>query len=338
VVEAVPIYRVYDLPWTAAAEEELRFRRLSTRCLTVVLILSLVISVLPTPEPDPLAVRPIPQRFARFVLDEPAPPPPPPIVEPEPEPEPEPIVEPEPEQLVETPVPEPVPTPEPEPVIEPEPPPAPEPVVDVTQRARERAAVAGLLPFAQDLAALRTNAALDSLDRAGDITGDVAGEAPVVERSLITSRAGGASAGISTSNLSRATGGQGLAGRATTQVESPIETAAAGPAGGGVARAGTSNLPSRSREEIELVFDRNKGAIFALYNRALRENPALVGKVVLQLTIEPDGTVSACEVVSSELGDPELERRLVQRVLLFQFEPKSVERITTTKPIDFFPA
>jgi protein TonB len=326
--EAVAIYRVYDLPWTAAAEQELKFRKLTTRCLLIVLILSLVISVLPTPEPDPLAVQSIPQRFARFVLDEPTLPPPPPVVEPEPEPE----------QLVETPVPEPEPEPVVEPVIEPEPPPAPEAVVDTTQQARERAAVAGLLPFAQDLAALRTNAALGTLDRAGDITGEVAGEAPTTERSLITSRAGSSSAGIDTASLSRSTGGQGLAGRATTQVESPIDTVAVGPAGGEVARSGTSNLPSRSREEIELVFDRNKGAIFALYNRALRQNPALVGKVVLQLTIEPNGTVSACEVISSELGDAELERRLVQRVLLFQFEAKNVERITTTKPIDFFPA
>ncbi|NNC65152.1 MAG: TonB family protein, partial [Gammaproteobacteria bacterium] len=158
----------------------------------------------------------------------------------------------------------------------------------------------------------------------------------VVERALITSRAGSGSSGINTAELSRGTGGQGLAGRATTQIESPIESF--GPAGGDVSRAGVSDLPSRSREEIELVFDRNKGAIFALYNRALRQNPALVGKVVLELTIEPDGRVSDCAVVSSELGDPELERRLVQRVLLFQFEAKDVERITTTKPIDFFPA
>ena len=105
-----------------------------------------------------------------------------------------------------------------------------------------------------------------------------------------------------------------------------------------MARAGASALPSRSREEIEIVFDRNKGAIFALYNRALRQNPALVGKVVLRLTIEPDGRVSFCEIVSSELNDPDLEQKLVQRVLLFQFEPKNVESITTTKPIDFFPA
>ena len=45
-----------------------------------------------------------------------------------------------------------------------------------------------------------------------------------------------------------------------------------------------------------------------------------------------------CEILSSELGSPELERKLVQRVLLFRFEAKDVEAMTTTKPIDFFPA
>jgi hypothetical protein len=49
--------------------------------------------------------------------------------------------------------------------------------------------------------------------------------------------------------------------------------------------------------------------------------------------------VTFCEIVSSELNDAELERGLVQRVLQFQFEARDdVESITTTKPIDFFPA
>jgi protein TonB len=328
--ETVAIFRAYELPWTSGAEQERKFRRLVLRCLAAVLLLSLILAVLPVPEPDPLVVQEIPQRFARLVLEEPAPPPPPPPVV-EPDPEPEPVAEPEPERLVETPVPE----PELEPIIEPEPVVVPE--VDVTQQARDRAAVAGLLPFAQDLAALRSNQNLDSIERPGDLVAAVEGETPVIERSLITSRAGTGSAGINTSNLSRGTGGgQGLAGRATTQVDSPIE--GIGPAGGEVSRSGASNLPSRSREEIEIVFDRNKGAIFALYNRALRQNPALVGKVVLRLTIEPDGRVTFCEIVSSELNDADLEQKLVQRVLLFQFEAKDVERITTTKPIDFFPA
>jgi len=75
-------------------------------------------------------------------------------------------------------------------------------------------------------------------------------------------------------------GGGGLAGRATTQVASGIPDAQ-----GKAVRSGKGGKASRSREEIELVFDKNKGAIYAIYNRALRDNPALQGKLVLELTI-----------------------------------------------------
>jgi TonB family protein len=243
------------------------------------------------------------------------------------EPEPELPVEPEPEQVVEEVEPEPI-IPEPEPEPEPEP-------VDVVAEARERASVAGLLPFAQELASLR-NAELSESLETNDLAGPVGEEIPVNERSLITSSVGASSGGINTATLSRNTGGSGIGSRTTTVVESPVE--GFGPAGGAVTRTGQSDLASRSREEIERVFDRNKGAIYSLYNRALRTDPTLQGKVVLRLTITPAGTVSFCEIVSSELGDPDLEQRLVQRVLLFQFEAKDVEAVTTTKPIDFFPA
>ena len=162
------------------------------------------------------------------------------------------------------------------------------------------------------------------------------GEAVRNERSMITSKVGTASSGINTANMSRNTGGSGLAGRDTTTIESPVS--AVGQAGGSARRTGSSRKASRSREEIELVFDKNKGAIFALYNRALRIDPSLEGKLVLRLTIAPNGQVTACEIVSSELGDEDLERKLVQRVLLFRFAARDVEPITTTKPIDFFPA
>ena len=91
-------------------------------------------------------------------------------------------------------------------------------------------------------------------------------------------------------------------------------------------------------EEIELVFDRNKSAIYALYSRALREQPELQGKVVVQLTIAPSGAVTDCRVISTELNDSELERKLVARIRMFRFEEKDVEAMTTTKPIEFFPA
>ena len=321
-----PYYRQFQLPWTNNTDQEKKFRRLLGSIFGAVFFLSLVWPWLPTPEVDPNEIEEIPPRIAKLMLEQQLPPPPPPKpVEPEPEPEPEAIKESEPEMVAEEPPP---PAPEPEPVAE------PEPQIDHQQVAREKAQAA-LLPFTEDLAALADSDVLEKVADERPLTASV-GQAERNERSMITSKAGTASAGINTANMSRNTGGSGLVARNTTEIESPVS--AVGEVAGGTRRTGSSSRASRSREEIELVFDKNKGAIFALYNRALRVDPTLEGKLVLRLTIAPTGEVTFCEIVSSELGDPELERKLVQRVKLFRFEQKDVEAITTTKPIDFFPA
>ena len=317
----LPFYREYELPWTTESGQEHRFQRLLGKILLAVLVLGVVWPFIPTPEPDPYEVEEIPPRIAQLLLEEkPLPPPPPPPKEEEPEPEPE---EPEPEQVVEN---EPEPKPEPEPI--------PEPEIDQTEVAREQARAA--FTFAEDLTDLVDNDLLETVNDDRELTASV-GEASRNERSMITSKVGTASGGINTANMSRNTGGTGIAARDTTQVESPVAGIGQN-AAGGARRQGTSGKASRSREEIELVFDKNKGSIFALYNRALRRDPSLEGKLVLRLTIAPNGQVTACEIVSSELGDVELEQKLVQRVKLFRFEARDVEPITTTKPIDFFPA
>ncbi len=311
-------YRTFDLPWTLSTEIEQRFRKILLNILGIILLLSLIVPWLPTPERDIDQLNEVPPRFAKLILERPAPPPPPPPpkeIDKEPEPEPEQVVEKQ---------------PEPEPIVEPEPEP-----IDRTEQARENAAMAGLLPFVEQLADLRDNNALDNI-MGNDNLSESVGESLWSERSLITSKAGRASGGINTAALSRGTGGGGaLAGRSTTRVSGPADTTDRGAA---ARRKGQSKKAARSREEIELVFDKNKGAIYALYNRALRRNPLLQGKVVLKLTIAPSGQVTACEILSSDLQDPELERKLVQRVKLFRFYDKDVEAVTTTKPIDFFPA
>ena len=316
----LPFYREYELPWATESGQERKFQRLLGTVFLVVLALSLIWPFLPAPEPEFNDVIEIPPRIAELLLEEePLPPPPP---EPEPEPEEE---EPEPEEL----------EPEPEELVaeEPEPEPEPEPIPDQEEIAREQAQAA-FMPFAEDLADLVDQELLEKVADDRELSASV-GEAERNERSMITSRAGTASGGINTASMSRNTGGTGIAGRSTTRVESDIDDIAPAAV---ASRSGTSGKASRTRQEIELVFDKNKGAIFALYNRALRNDPTLEGKLVLSLTIVPNGSVTACEVVSSELGDPDLESKLCARVRLFQFEAKDVEAITTTKPIDFFPA
>ena len=320
----LPFYREYELPWTTEQGQERKFKRLLGGIMLATLVLSLVWPFLPSPEPDPNEVVDVPERIAKLMLEQQIQPPPPPPPEPEPEPEPEPDE------------PDPITEPEPERVVEETPPPEPEPVPDQAEVAREQAQAA-LMPFAEDLADLVDQDLVETMADDRPLTGSV-GEAARNERSMITSAVGTSSGGINTACMSRNTGGTGIAARTTTRVESDVAAIAQRQEAGGARRTGVSNKGSRSREEIELVFDKNKGAIFALYNRALRQDPSLEGKLVLRLTIAPTGEVTFCEIVSSELGDPELEQKLVQRVKLFRFESRDVEPITTTKPIDFFPA
>ena len=86
------------------------------------------------------------------------------------------------------------------------------------------------------------------------------------------------------------------------------------------------------------MFQQNKGSIFNLYNRALRKNPSLAGQVVVELTIAPGGQVTAVKILSSELGDETLERKLVLRIKKFKFSSSNVAEMKVTYPIDFLPS
>ena len=301
-----PYFRLYELPWSPTEEVERRFRVILRNALIVFALLALLITLIPTPERSLVKAPEIPDRIVKLVIEknQPPPPPPPPKVEPKE-------------------------TPKPIEKIEPKPaPPQPD--------ARQKAQNAGLLKLQDQLADLRDNSVLDKAAMTKNLSGKV-GETTNSERSLITSKVGASSGGINTSALSRGygSGAGSLTGHNTTQVTS---STLAAQAEDGVKRGAGSTKAARSREEIELIFDRNKGAIYALYSRALRDNPELKGKVVLELTIAPTGEITQCRIVSSELNDAELERKLVARVKSFRFEARDVETITTTKPIDFFPA
>ena len=96
--------------------------------------------------------------------------------------------------------------------------------------------------------------------------------------------------------------------------------------------------PSRTDEEIQIVFDRYKAALYRLYNRELRRDPTLQGKMILRLTIEPDGSVSFCQLQSTDMNAPDLSAQVVDRVKTFDFGAKEVPAVTIVYPIDFLPA
>jgi TonB family protein len=286
------------LPWSVSQEEKRRFRKIVLWVFSLCLVLALVVPFLPVPEVDREKAETLPPRLAKLVLERKKTKPPAPVEAP--------VLAPEQQKTKKQ---------------------------DV-QTARKKAERAGLLAFKDELAALRDNSVVAGLKKDKRLQRGSGEKAPKPKRSVIVANPAKASGGINTSDLSRDTGGSTLSGRTSTKVSSPISRTQQARA----SRSRNRRKASRTIEEIQLVFDRNKSAIYTIYNRALRKDPTLEGKVVLKITIKPSGKVTACEIVSSELGDPKLERKIVARVMLFDFGNKDVETMVVTYPIDFLPS
>lgn len=309
-----------SLPWSISPEDERRFRKVLTITLVLTIALGIVLPMLPVmKKPVEQAVE-LPPRVAKLIFEkhtEPKPKPQPKPVEKKPEPKPEAKKEPKP-------LPKKVP---PKVAKKPEP---QKPPVDAIKQARKKASSAGLLALQDSLADLREQN-VDAL-KGGTRLSNSGAQAKQTERALITSKVGSGSKGINTAAMSRDAGSTHLAARTATEVKSSIVKTSLKKDPKSVRAAG------RSQEDIQIVFDRNKGAIFNIYNRALRQDPSLSGKVVFQLTIAPSGQVTAISVVSSELGDKTLESKLLARIKLINFGAKPVDAVTLTYPIDFLPA
>jgi protein TonB len=303
----------FNMDWGVANDDDLRFRRLVRNNLLAALLLGILVPLLPVPPVEhPVAEQP--EQLATVVFEkEIVPPPPPPKpIERKPEPLPKKVEEPK---------------PAPKPVHKQAVKPVPQPT------AREKAERAGLLAMSDALSDLRDNSVATSFRNTRLTQGG--GAERHVERAILTAGTTRGSGGIRTSGLSRDTGGSALAGRSTARVHSPAGNAGGGRVGG---KGRGDKSAGRSIEEIQMVFDRHKGSIYSVYNRALRSNPSLQGKVVLKLTIAPSGKVTACSIVSSELGDAALGHKIISRVKMFDFGARDVTEVTITYPIEFLPA
>ena len=358
-------FRSSVLPWALASDDEERFRKLFLALLGFVIVFGISLRFITLPEPDRVMTTTLPPIAAKLLLDKPPapPPPPPPKTERVEPPKPNPADKREAAPLPTKPV------PRERPVVEARQPIPGKPPGEDREAARNKAAGVGLLAALKDQppelhgAPLAVQLNQDIKKGAGVGTGVGVGvgagkEAGLPDRNMITSNATSGSGGINTAGFSRDSGGGGLAGRSTTLVAGVAGGgggggpglggaitgtgghglgAGSGKAGGAVQR-GNSGKASRSLEEVRLVLERAKGALYAIYNRALREDASLQGKVVIELTIAPNGSVTACRFVSSELKNAELEQKLLARFRSLEFKAEDVDTMVTTYPIDFLPS
>ena len=317
-----PQYREQVMPWARGCEEDERYRKTLGAAVLLSLLLGILISFIDLPVPDLKTLQKVPDRVANLVREELPPPVEAPVIPEESnDPEPEPELAEEVEEELEL-----FPGNTEEPMV-----------ADVEQPdTKEQVRTKGILAFRDSFANranARPSAQLGSQARISSAGEEAVGRP---ERAMVTTSAPGSSGGINLSSISRDVGGggPGIAGVAVSRVASSIG-GAEGP--GRPLSAGA--FAGRTDEEIQIVFDRYKAALYRLYNRALRKDPTLRGQMVLRLTIEPDGTVSMCEVQSSDMNAPALSEQVVDRIRNFDFGAKDgIVAMTIIYPIDFPPA
>lgn len=314
-----------SLPWSSGSAEGHRFG--------VILVILMVLAAVPAvwipwiqlPEPSPAEVQRTPPQSAQLLPPRPVEPPPIPVqpepVEPEPVPEPKP--EPKPEPPAARAAPQPEPAPQPRPAVT-------EPPRQTVEQAREKAASSGLLALQDQLASMQQDSAMPAGQLRANASDQRNTDTRAPEKDVLASSGGVADARAPQRSAE-------LADHQVKSVTVAAEAAPARPRSEPAPAAGDGN-GERAMSNIRQVFDAQKNALYSLYRRELRQDPTLEGKVLLELVIEPDGRVSKCEVVSSELSHPELETRLANRVRLFNFGADAVDKRTVRFPIEFLPS
>ena len=346
-ISPVP-YRAMVMPWTKEAESERRLNRSVLVALSISFLFGALISLIKVPIPDrSVAVAEIPKRLVQLVKKE--------LPKPAPEPKREPKqVEEETIQAKKEPKPK-ADEPKPE-----EPPKEAGPAEKPTKTAandggpsasRKKAESVGVLKFKNAFKDLMNEVPVARLGTEARLSKEsprAIGRA-VAQRSLVAMQAvGGGSGGIGGAGVSRnvgySSGGRlgggggigsgGGSGVGFVRVESSIANLeeSSRPTSDGMAAG-------RTDEEIQIVFDRYKAALYRIYNKELRKDSTLQGNILMRISIEPDGAVSLCKVESTDLASPELVDKIVERIRRFNFGPKEgVQKVTILYPIDFLPA
>jgi protein TonB len=305
-------------PWAMTHEEDRLFRWILLQTLAVSLVIGVITPYIRLPQPEADMVQKPPPRRVKLLAERPLPAPiqapsPTAPVAPEemkPQPEPLPASLPEPQAAAKQTGPAPVTTP------------------------RQRAASSGVLAMADALRELQASKPRTGTTptRAGTTArADTGSSQPSILAENITRGSGGIAGGVAHEAVLGATDlpereasdrGKGLAGSGTQRSQT--------------ARAAAGNV--RSQERIQEQLDRNKGAMYTLYNRELLKNASLEGKLVMSITIAPAGNVTRCVILSSDLDSASLEQQLVALISRMNFGNKpGAGPVTTRIPIEFFP-
>ncbi|UAL44976.1 AgmX/PglI C-terminal domain-containing protein [Shewanella inventionis] len=286
--------------------------------LLVYLVFAVVVPMLEQVELPREVKEQVPPQLAKIILQEKQLPPP---VKPEVKP-PEPEQAPPEEKALEKPI---------EPVVTPQ-------VVQPTTReaAKEKASTSGLAAMKDELFSMRE--AFDVQPAAQRKLEQTTSQEVKVKRDLLAGAANKQTDSLAKSTISQTVSSGSLSGNETQQIRLAKEEVLASQGAVAEKSSQASQGGQRSEAALRRTLEANKSRLYSLYNRALRKDPFLKGKVMFEIVIQPNGSISKVSIKSSELNDAKLERQLTLVLRSITFPAESVAVMTTIWAIDFFPS
>lgn len=86
------------------------------------------------------------------------------------------------------------------------------------------------------------------------------------------------------------------------------------------------------KNAVAKVFRRRQGAIRTCYERALKVNPNVEGKITVQFTIGPAGRITSIDVTSNTTSDGSIGKCIVDKVKGWRFDPPENGSVTFSYP------
>lgn len=95
--------------------------------------------------------------------------------------------------------------------------------------------------------------------------------------------------------------------------------------------------PYRRPAYLKEVIDNNSQQLRYLYNKRLRSGVKISGRMLVEMSISPDGTIGNINIAQSNIGDQSFENDVAERIKTWKFNqiPDSLGSLTVNYPFEF---
>lgn len=311
-------YQAISLDFLTNSSQDKKFYNILLVLIALYFAIAVVVPFIERIEVPRAIKEQIPAQLTKVVIEKKQLPPPEPIKPKSPE-----------KKVIEPPKPikkEPKPVPKKAPEIKP---------VNKRQAAKQKAQSSGLAAMKDELLAMRE--VLEIKPNASKQLQKSTAKQTQVQRKLLAAKVNQQSSALANAKVSQTVASDELSSHNTQTVRlSDEEVIASGD--GEEQYADKQSLDNvRSETKLRQTLEASKARLYALYNRALRKDPLLKGKVVFNIEIQPSGAISQVVIESSELANAKLERQLMVILRSIDFGPEDVLLMTTVWAIEFLP-